>query len=322
MIIFVSTRGNGYTLRSIANGTFGVPTPKFRLAHYAQLFRRRHLPRATYVFGDIERLAEWELRLVSELYRCMTEAGLRCLNDPARAMARVELLRTLEAAGINPFSAHRADDAPRPKRFPVFIRSEYDHLPARPELYATQADLDGALAALRASGIPLRGQIVVELCTEPYAPGLWAKWGLYRFGEELVLDHIAVDDTWLVKIGDANKKTDAILDDERAAIEENRFATQMKPAFDLGGIEFGRADLGIVGGRPVIYEINTNPSLGPRNKKAVSRAAENNLAARRRIAAALGTIDCRETGMVRIPPSPLIHRLRWWSLGFVTPRRR
>lgn len=323
MIVFLSTRGNGYTLRSIADGKFGVPTPTFRLAHYGQLFRRRRLPRATYVFGDLERLAEWELRLVSELYRGMTAAGLRCLNDPAKAMARIELLQTLEAAGINPFSASRADEMPKPKRFPVFIRSEYDHLPARPELYQNQAELDAALARLRASGVPLRGQIVVEQCSEIYRDGLWAKWGLYRIGEAMVLEHIAVDDDWLVKIGDAKKKSEAILDDEWAAIQSNRFAAELRPAFELGGIEFGRADLGVVGGRPVVYEINTNPSLGPwRKRKVLSRGAQNNLYARQRLADALATIDCRESGMVAIPHSKLIHRIRWWSIGFVTPRRR
>ena len=323
MIIFVSTRGNGYTLHSIAAGKFGVPTPTFRLAHYGQLLRRRRLPRATYIFGDLERLAEWELRLASELYRVMSEAGIRCLNNPARAMARIELLTTLARAGINPFTASRADEAPRPNRFPVFVRSEYDHLPARPELYRTQEELDAALAGLRTSGVPLRGQIVVEQCSEPRGDGLWAKWGLYRVGEEMVLEHIAVDDNWLVKIGDAKKKSEAILDDEWAAIQSNRFAAELKPAFELGGIEFGRADLGVVGGRPVVYEINTNPSLGPwKKRKVLSRAAQTNLYARQRIADALAAIDCSASGRVRVAPSPLIHRIRWWSLGFATPRRR
>jgi hypothetical protein len=323
MIVFVSTRGNGYTLRSIADGKFGVPTPKFRLAHYGQLFRRRRLPRATYIFGDLERLADWELRLAAELYRGMVEAGLRCLNDPARAMARIELLTTLAGAGINPFSAYRADESPRPRRFPVFIRSEYDHLPARPDLYHGQAELDAALEALRASGVPLRGQIVVEQCTEPYREGLWAKWGLYRIGEAMVLEHVSVDDTWLVKIGDAKKKSEEIVEEEWAAIRSNRFASELKPAFALGGIEFGRADLGVVAGRPVVYEINTNPSLGPWPKrKLVSLAARNNLHARKLLADALGTIDSEAGGSVRLPPSPLIHRVRWWSIGFVTPRRR
>ena len=42
-------------------------------------------------------------------------------------MSRVELLRSLNAAGINPFDVMRADESPRPTRFPVFLRFEMDH---------------------------------------------------------------------------------------------------------------------------------------------------------------------------------------------------
>ena len=31
--------------------------------------------------------------------------------------------------------------------------------------------------------------------------------------------------------------------------------------FDLAGVDYGRADFGLVGGRPQIYEINTNPEI-------------------------------------------------------------
>ena len=148
MIVFITTRGNGYTLRSLVNGTFGVPTPKFRITHYERLFGAWRVPRATYLFGDLERLAPWELRLASDLYRSMTAVGLRCLNDPARTMARFELLTALNNAGINPFSVVRADAAPRPTRFPVFIRSENDHAKPQAELYHDQEQLDRALDSI------------------------------------------------------------------------------------------------------------------------------------------------------------------------------
>ena len=84
MIVFITTRGNGYTLKSLADGTFGVPVPQFKTTHYERLLRAWRLPRATYIFGDLERLTPWELRLAAELYRSMRVAGLRCLNDPAK----------------------------------------------------------------------------------------------------------------------------------------------------------------------------------------------------------------------------------------------
>ena len=52
-----------------------------------------------------------------------------------------------------------------------------------------------------------------------------------------------------------------LYDDEYRIIEENRHAEELRPAFEIGGIEFGRADFGLVGGKPQVYEINTNPTF-------------------------------------------------------------
>lgn len=321
MIVFITTRGNGYTLRSLANGTFGVPTPEFRITHYERLFGAWRVPHATYLFGDLERLAPWELRLASDLYRSMAAVGLRCLNDPALAMARVELLTALYSATINPFSVMRADAAPRPRRFPVFIRSENDHAKPQSDLYHSQEQLNQALAAIKKSGSPLHGLLVVEQCVEQYSDTLWAKWGTWRIGERMIVEHIAVDDSWLVKTGNHGKVTDAIAADEHHAVTSNCFAPKLRHAFEIGGIEFGRADHAVVGGQTVIYEINTNPYLGPfvPDQRPIRRQTQ--IAARTRIAEALAEIDTSEGGRIWLPGTPMRRRLRWWRPGFVTPRR-
>ena len=195
MIVLITTRRHGRTVRSLATGNFGVAVPKLRATHYERLFRASRIPRATYIFGDLERLSPWELGIAAELFRSMRTAGLRCLNDPARAMARVELLTTLYDAGLNCVYVARADTKPRPPRFPVFLRAENDHSPPRADLYYDQAGLDDALGDLRSAGTPLRGMLVIECVEEPYATGLWAKWGTYRIGDRLIVDHIAVDDS-------------------------------------------------------------------------------------------------------------------------------
>src|SRR5690606_36355005 len=64
---------------------------------------------------------------------------------------------------------------------------------------------------------------------------------------------------------------EAVCDDDhwrRLRTEERDFVCAegdpfgLMAAFEAGGIEFGRADFGIVDGRVQIYEINTNPTLG------------------------------------------------------------
>ena len=321
MIVFIATRGNGYTLRSLANRTFGVPTPKFRITHYERLFGALRVPRATYIFGDLERLAPWELRLASDLHRSMATAGLRCLNDPARAMARLELLTALYDAAINPFCAMRADAAPRPRRFPVFIRSESDHAKPSAELYHNQTQLDLALETIKNGGMPLRGLMVVEQCAERYSDTLWAKWGTWRIGERMIVEHVAVDDSWVVKTGDHDKVTDAVAADEQAAVSANRFAPELQRAFDIGGIEFGRSDHAVVGGRTVVYEINTNPYLGPFVPDWRPVRRQTQVIARTGIAEALTEVDTSDGGWISLPDTAMRRRIRWWRPGFITPRR-
>ena len=86
-------------------------------------------------------------------------------------------LKTLNLAGINPFNVFRAESRPEPKRFPVLLRHEDDHRRPLTNLVESQAELDEALEDLRASGVPLRGILVIEFCAEPYCEGLWHKWG-------------------------------------------------------------------------------------------------------------------------------------------------
>lgn len=321
MIILITTRGNGYTLKSLVDGTYGVTTPTFRTTSYESVFGSFFLRRATYIFADLERLAPFELRIAADLYRSMTDAGLKCLNDPARAMSRVEMLTTLEAKGINPFGVFRADMAPKPKRFPVFVRGENDHAAPSATLLPDQAELDKALESLARERVPLRGMLVVEQAAEPYSDGLWSKWGTWRIGGNIIVEHIAVDDTWLVKTGDHAKVTDAVAADENAAVSTNRYESEMRKVFDLASIEFGRADHATYQGRQIVYEININPYSGHFVPDRRPIRKETQLIARGNIAAALDSIDTTRGGWVKIKATPKRRPIRWWRPGFVTPRR-
>jgi hypothetical protein len=311
MIVLITSRRRGKTIQSLVRSTFGVPTPRVRTTHYERLLRAWSVPRATYIFSDFERLHPWELQLAAGLYRTMKKAGLRCLNDPALTMSRVELLMALERQGINPFGVQRADEGPRPTRFPVFIRDEMGHSKPSPDLYESQEALDAALRELQAHGVPLRGLLVVELAAEPYGEGLWAKWGTWRIGGETIVEHIAVDGTWLVKVGDHAKVTPAVAADEHDAVTTNRHRAALSPVFDLAHVEYGRADHGYFHGRPIVYEINSNPYIGPyvADRNPVRR--ETQLLARKKIAAALAAIDTPEGGGVWLPDWKERRPWRW-----------
>ncbi|MBY0382635.1 MAG: hypothetical protein K2W78_12030 [Xanthobacteraceae bacterium] len=321
MIVLITARGHGYTLRSIRNGKFGFPTPALKIVSYDAMLRARRVPRATYIFSDIERLSPFELRMASELYRAMQARGLKCLNDPARVKSRFGLLRTLHREGINPFNCYRADEYPEPARFPVFIRYESDHGVPLSLLLDSQSALDAALKSLESDGIPQRGVVVTEYCAESGSTGLFSKWGAFRIGGPPFVDHVAVEKNWLVKYGKWDDLTDEIVRDEHDAVSANRVSAALARAFDLANIEFGRADFAIIGGETVIYEINTNPYIGPFVPDPKPLRLKTQEIARTRFGKALAEIDTDGDGNVSIDATPLLRKCRqWWRIGWMLPK--
>jgi hypothetical protein len=136
-------------------------------------------------------------------------------------------------------------------------------------------------------------------------------------GSNISVDHIALDDNWLVKFGVWKKLTEVAISDEHDAVKSNRFAEVLKPVFDLGGIDYGRADHATIDGRTVVYEINTNPYIGPYVPDPHPLRRETQILARKRFAAALDTIDTIGAGSVDIDhgagATPLLkEKTTWW----------
>jgi hypothetical protein len=321
MIVVLTVRDHQNTFACLRDGKFGFPAPDVRTMAYEDLFSARRVPRATYVFADLERLATWELSLAARHYRRMTRRGLRCFNDPARVMSRFELLRALRRAGVNPFDVYRADEQPRPARFPVFLRDEDHHASPLPALLGTQEELEAALEARRARGIPARGTLVTEHCPAPYKPGRWHKWGTFKVADRMSVDHIGIDDTWYVKFGQWDLLDESAVAEEHAAAAANRVAPEVAQAFALSGIEFGRADHALVDGRTIIYEINTNPFVGPYVPDPIPLRFKTQTLVRERLAADLAAIDCRDFGWQKLKPSAPFGSRRAWQFGTRVPKR-
>jgi hypothetical protein len=69
------------------------------------------------------------------------------------------------------------------------------------------------------------------------------------------------DTHWLVKDGTTGCAPPELYADELRIARDNPFQERIATAFDLAGIDYGRADFGLVGGRVQLYEINRNPTL-------------------------------------------------------------
>jgi hypothetical protein len=259
LIVFLVTPEHPYTLEEVTPRYPGVT-----VLTYDQLFGRADvsLPRATYVFSDLDRLARWRLVTVAGLYRQLRGAGLKVLNDPARSLSRFGLLRRLHDTGVNDFNAYRVEDGVMPAKWPVLLRQEGDHNGPYPELLHSPADVERVVERLTAGGIPVSNMLLVEYCAEPVIPGLFRKLSMFRIGEAYFAANCVHEESWVIKHGAKGIATPELYDDDFRIVRDNPYLDAIRPAFELAHVEYGRLDFALVGGRPQVYEINLNPHVG------------------------------------------------------------
>jgi len=256
LIIALTTPAHSYTFADIR-----PLVPQLRLMTYPAAFHAKRLPRATYIFCDLDRLSYWELELAGRLHAWLRGAGLHVLNDPARVRQRYPLLRLLKACGRNRFDSWLPDHGQAPDVFPVFLRTQSAHRGTLTGLLHTTAEADAALQDALAQGYARKDLMFVEYCAEPNDAGVFRKLSCFRIGDA-VLPWLAVHETkWSAKYGETGVAGDAGYQDEYDIVRTNRYATAIGPVFGLAEIDYGRADFAIVGGDIQTYEINTNPSL-------------------------------------------------------------
>jgi hypothetical protein len=267
MINFVTTKSHRYTVRRlIAN----LGRSRCRQWSYEVLFARKRLPGGTWIFTDHERLSRFELSLAARIATLLEQGGAAVLNHPARVRCRHDLLTVLKREGINGFSVWRCETMPTPERFPVFIRSEFDHDSASLDLIWSQDELDATLAQTQRSGVPLVGKLVIEYAGAEVDPGVWQRFATYRIADAVIAHHNVVDFKWVAKdVEDkarlhSHPRYQDFVENERRFVEENLYQDVLRRAFELAGIDYGRADFSIVDSAPQIYEINTNPKHASR----------------------------------------------------------
>jgi hypothetical protein len=261
MIRFLVSRGHGYTLQSLRKSP---QAPRTSLMTYDKLLRSRWLRRATYTFADIDRLSFWDLELVAHAYVEMKRLGLSVWNNPAKVKTRYALLRALHRAGLNDFNIYRADEISSSIHFPVFLKKNHMHDPPLTDLLYCNRELEDAIATAVNSGTPLENLVVIEFAAEPVRPGLYRKLSAFGIGDAIVPEISIHDTVWLAKYGKLGIAGEDLYRDELKLLQTNPFSEHLKKAFEIAGIEYGRADFGIYKGRVQIYEINTNPCVsGP-----------------------------------------------------------
>jgi hypothetical protein len=130
------------------------------------------------------------------------------------------------------------------------------------DLLHNREELAAALEKARAEGISLRGILIVGYAAEAFDGPWFRKFNTFRVGSEVFAHHMVVEDSWVVKYGKEGAKfPEEYKVFEQEFVKGNWSADVLRRAFEIAGIEYGRADWGVVGGKVQVYEINTNPYL-------------------------------------------------------------
>jgi len=301
MIVFLATPEHGYPhLDVVAHSTLA----KVELLPYPAAFSLSELPRATYVFTDLDRLSLPELRVAGELYRALQAGGAHTLNDPAHVPSRFGLLRMLYEAGINKFDAYRVEERVQPERWPVFLRCEGDHRAPLSGLLNDWTEACAAIARALDQGHPLPGLLLVEYAGEPVRPGIYRRLSGFQVGASRFAEYCVHDDNWLVKYGKLGLAPTDLYAEELRFAQTHPHADALAAAFALARIDYGRADYGIVAGKVQIYEINTNPVVKFASEHPSPMRVETYGIVKRNYLEALRLVDTPEGGA----PVPLTAR--------------
>jgi hypothetical protein len=291
---------------------------------YEELFFERAGPVGHYIFTDFDRLTRYELEsavaFAFSLGRRIPRA--RILNHPLGVLERYPLLIALHKAGLNGFTATRLESGDLPPQYPVFIRAEDGYGGPETDLLYNDAEYEAALEALNERGLPKRGRIAVGFANERTPDGYFHKYGAFNIGGMIIPHDRLYGRNWPVKFypsadgfttqDEEYGKSDIGVAQELEYIKTNPHRATLLRAFAMAGIEFGRADYGVVDGRVQIYEINTNPHLpyGSRD----TRRAERRVIIKAGIFDALNKINTPIDGKGRVhftEPRPRAHNLHW-----------
>lgn len=256
MIYFITTFSHRRTHRLVSS-----EVAPFRTITYPFLFRRRSLPKATYIFTDFDRLNFLQLELAANLYRQLQEAGCRVLNNPAAALMRLELLRMLYRRGVNSFQAWPAEEMEDVDRFPVFLRTRAAHRGNLTDLIEDKTSLKLKLEEMQRLGHPVSNLMIVEYRAATIEAGIYRKLAIYKVGDELIPVPSAHQDSWMVKFGQQGAASAEAYESDLEQVRTGPYKAAADEVFRLANVDYGRLDYSIVDGKPTFYEINTNPMI-------------------------------------------------------------
>ena len=152
----------------------------------------------------------------------------------------------------------------------------------------------------------MRDLLVIEFAAEPLPGGIWRKTGTYRIGKSYAVGHQFPSDKWVVKGYGQHVTSEALQLEEQAAVIANDVRESVRRAFDIAGVEWGRADHATYRGREIIFEINTAPVPWMTDRYGNTIRVETKQVKRTRMFMLMREIDWGDGKVIRYRPAKLM----------------
>jgi hypothetical protein len=265
MIYYICHRKYAYTLAVFFRYFRNDLADRLRFLSYDAFFQMNEIDTGVFVFTDFDRLDSEQMRRAKKRANLLDRADTSnvILNDPNRFLGRFDLLQTLHARDPQAPATQRLVDWKQVKDFPVFIRGERDHLAALSGLIDTATALETTAKRLLNEHSNIDDVMIIQFQNQPNDAGFYEKYGAFRVGDTIYGQHLFQHQNWWVKENAADWSNL-----QRARhfdyIDKNPHADLLMPIFKAAGIEYGRIDYGLMEGRVVVFEINTNPVVNSR----------------------------------------------------------
>ncbi len=262
MICYVLPAASRFTMDEFFSWEQPAFVERFRVIDFEQLPAMRRFDRATYVIAGIDQAGPEMRALVASLCDQLDAAGgSRILNWPRRTLGRFEMLRQLHAAGRNDFRVARPGEDLASLRYPVFVRSERQHIGNLSPLLNTPGQVHDAVGAALLRGESLNDLMVVEFHSTADARGIFRKYAAYNLGGQIHGRSLNAGREWMLKLETSDLTRELVMEDKQYVLD-NPHREQLAEIFAFAKIDFGQMDYSVTDGRIQTWEINVSPTIG------------------------------------------------------------
>lgn len=179
------------------------------------------------------------------------------INDPRRALSKVEVLKTLHQKGINDYQAYTIAERHQIKSYPVFLKAKESHTGPQSELLFNREDVEQVVAKHPLADDSEDYYFVEHLSCDK-SHGYTTKYSYFKFGAHLFPRHIFFSKDWMVKTRD--RLSPKLAQVEHDFLSNSPHYETIQKVFDVCNLDYGRVDYSLLNGKPQIWEINTNPN--------------------------------------------------------------